>query len=416
MTEHLAVARLGNRGDGIVETKAGPIYVPYALPGETVAVEQWPGHADRRQLVAVEVPSRERIVPICPHFGVCGGCALQHWVPARYREWKRDLLSQSLAHVGISVEMDDLVDAHGEGRRRVVLHVRYGERGLIEVGFAASRTHRIISIDQCPILAPSLHGAIAAAWAIAEAVAPAGKPLDIQATATDQGLDVDVRGSGPLPAAQMTALANTAKRHRLSRLTRHGELVFQYSLPTLRIGRADLVLPPGAFLQATAAGEIALAELVATRCRAASRIADLFCGVGPFALRLAERAPVHAFDNDAAAIAALQRASAQTQGLKPVHAASRDLFRRPLAPNELNGFDAVVFDPPRQGAEMQSRALAASTVSTIVAVSCNPATFARDARILMDAGYRLVRVTPVDQFRYSPHLEVVGCFSRSGIR
>src|SRR5262249_28280295 len=229
-------------------------------------------------------------------------------------------------------------------------------------------------------------------------LAPAHKPLDIQVTATDAGLDVDVRGSGPLTAADVTALAQVADRRHLARLTRHGDIVAQRTLPVIRIGRAQLVLPPGAFLQATMAGETILARLVEVHCGGAGTVADLFCGVGPFALRLAERARVTAADNDADAIAALGRAAAGTEGLKPLAAQLRDLFRSPLVPAELKRFDAVVFDPPRRGAEAQARALAASAVPTVVAVSCNPATFARDARILVDGGYRPLRLTPGGQF------------------
>jgi 23S rRNA (uracil1939-C5)-methyltransferase len=225
-------------------------------------------------------------------------------------------------------------------------------------------------------------------------------------TATDAGLDVDVRGSGPLTAAVTATLAGVAAKHRLARLTRHGELIAQSRAPTLPMGAATVVLPPAAFLQATAAGEAVLARLVETYCAGAKNIADLFAGIGPFALRLAARARVAAFDDNEAAIAALKRA-ANTSGLKPIAAERRDLFKNPLLPAELNRFDAVVFDPPRQGADAQSRALGASTVPMIAAVSCNPGTFARDMRYLLDGGYRLVAVTPVDQFRYSAHVEIV---------
>jgi 23S rRNA (uracil1939-C5)-methyltransferase len=412
MVEQLMIARLGSRGDGIADTAAGTIYVPYALPGETAEVERWPGHADRRQLIKIDVASPDRIAPICPHFGICGGCALQHLATARYRDWKRALVVAALARAGLEAPIDDLIDAHGEGRRRAVFHARVSARDVIEVGFSALKAHHVVAIDRCPILAPPLAGAIEAAWAIAEALAATHKPLDIQVTATDAGLDVDVRGSGALSAAYVTALAQVAQRRNLARLTRHGEIVAQRMLPTIRIGRAQLVLPPGAFLQATAAGEAHLARLVEAHCGDANTVADLFCGVGPFALRLAGRARVTAADNDADAIAALRRAAAGAQGLKPVATQVHDLFRSPLAPAELKQFDAVVFDPPRQGAEAQARTLAASIVPRLVAVSCNPTTFARDARILVDGGYRLVRVTPVDQFLYSAHVEVVACFER----
>lgn len=410
MVEHLTINGIGHRGDGMADGDAasgGPIYVPGTLPGETVEVDAVPGHPDRRHLIAVEKPSPERIAPICPHFGVCGGCALQHWETTAYRAWKRDLVSIALRQVGIAADVGELVDAHGEGRRRVVFHARRGTRDVLEVGFSAARAHQVIAIDRCPVLAKSLDGALKAAWAIAEVLEPTRKPLDIQVTATDAGLDIDVRGSGPLTAAVTAALAGVATQHRLARLSRHGERLVQLQPPTLRIGRATVVLPPAAFLQATSEGETVLARLVQSSCAGAKCIADLFAGVGPFALRLAEQMRVVALDDNEAAVAALKQAAANTPGLKPVVAERRDLFKNPLTAAELKRVDAVVFDPPRQGADAQSRLLAQSAVPVVVAVSCNPGTFARDLRHLIDAGYRVTGLTPVDQFRYSPHVEIV---------
>ena len=412
MVERLTIDHLGARGDGVALSDAGPIYVPYTLPGEIVEVDPWPGHPDRRNLLRVETASPTRIAPICAHFGVCGGCALQHWDAAPYRAWKRETVVAQLRHAGIAAGIADLIDAHGEGRRRAVLHARRGTHDILAVGFAAMLARRIVSIDRCPILAPGLTGLIDAAWAIAETLKPAAKPLDIQATSTDDGIDVDVRGSGPLTAPLMLALARVAEVHRLARITRHGELVTQRAEPRVRIGRATVALPPGAFLQATALGEKTLARLVLEHVGDAKAVADLFAGIGPFALRLAERARVVAADSDAGAIEALRRAAATTSGLKPIAAERRDLFRRPFVAQELAGLDAVVFDPPRQGAEAQARELAKSRVPVIVAVSCNAATFARDTKILIDGGYRLGEVTLVDQFRYSAHVEIVAKLTR----
>jgi 23S rRNA (uracil1939-C5)-methyltransferase len=411
VVERIVIDRLGHRGDGIADGPQGPLYVPYVLPGETVEVEPIPGHPDRRHALRIEAASPERIAPICPHFGVCGGCALQHWDMARYRAWKRDLVVATLAQAGLDAPVGDLIDAHGAGRRRAVFHARRGTHDVLQVGFATYRAHHVVPIDRCPILAPELAGAIEAAWALAEALRPGRKPLDVQVTASEPGLDVDVRGSGPLPPALMSRLADLAQSHRLARLTRHSELIAQRAAPTLRMGRARVALPPGAFLQATAEGEATLARVVAAHVGDAGTIADLFAGVGPFALRLAERARVSAADNDAAAVAALRQAAA-APGFKPVEAQVRDLFRRPFVAPELARFDAVVFDPPRQGAQTQARALAQSKVPVVVAVSCNPATFARDARLLVDGGYRLGAVTPVDQFRYSAHVEIVARLAR----
>jgi 23S rRNA (uracil1939-C5)-methyltransferase len=410
LVERLTIDHIGRQGDGVAN--AGPVYVPYTLPGETIEVEPWPGHPDRAHLLRVETASPERIAPICPHFGVCGGCALQHWQTARYRAWKRDLVVDALRQAGIDVPVGDLIDAHGTGRRRVVLHARGATHQVLEVGFAARQAHHIVAIDRCPILAPGLAGVIPAAWALAEALRPAAKPLDIQATATDDGIDIDIRGSGPLDPKLTAALAAVGENHRLARITRHGELVAQRATPTVQMGRATVALPPGAFLQATAEGEVTLARLVQNHIGKAKAVADLFAGVGPFALRLAEAARVYAADAEEDAISALTRAAANTPGLKPIKAERRNLFRRPLLAKELVGFDAVVFDPPRQGAEAQARELAASTIATVLAVSCNATTFARDVKLLVDGGYRLVEVTPVDQFRYSAHVEIVAKLMR----
>ena len=410
MSEHLTINRLGHLGDGIADTANGLVYVRYTLPGETVSAEPQPGHSDRRQLLEVISPSPERIAPICPHFSVCGGCAMQHWATDSYRAWKRELVVAAFAQAGIEAKVGALVDAHGAGRRRATFHARTSSQDVLSVGFAAAAAHHIIPIDRCPILSPALTGALPAAWAIAQALSPLKKPLDIQTTATDGGIDVDVRGSGPISTRLAGTLSQLAEAHRLSRITRHGEFVTRRTSPSVAIGRATVELPPGAFLQATAEGEAALAREVIGHLAGAKTAIDLFCGVGPFALRIAEFARVSAADSDEPAVAALNKASGAS-GLKPITAIRRDLFKQPLAWQELKA-DAIVFDPPRQGAEAQAREIAKSKVKTVVAVSCNPTTLARDAKILVDGGYRLGAITPFDQFRYSGHIETVAKFTR----
>jgi 23S rRNA (uracil1939-C5)-methyltransferase len=416
VTEQLKIARIGHRGDGIADSNVGPVYVPYALPGETVTVEPVGGHPDRRHLLRVEQASHERAVPVCKHFGLCGGCAMQHWSLAEYLLWKRNLVVEALEHAGLIAPVEPIVDAHGRGRRRAVLHARRGHGDILEVGFAAQRTHQIIGIDACPIIEPGLKKAIPAAWAIAELAKPtANKPLDLHFTATDNGMDLDLRGAGPLSTKQTAAMARLADEYRLARVTRGGELVLQREQPTLKVGRATVPLPSAAFLQATAEGESALARLVGGHIgddKKIKRVADLFCGIGTFALRLAETARVTAVDTEATAIKALERGVAMTSGLKAVETMTRDLFRSPIMAIELKAFDAVVFDPPRQGAEAQARELALSKVPVVVAVSCDATTFARDARLLIDGGYKLIAVTPVDQFRYSHHVELVAKFAK----
>jgi 23S rRNA (uracil1939-C5)-methyltransferase len=407
VAESITIDHVGHRGDG-VSSDHPPVYVPFTLPDEIVKVESLDGKC---RLVQIEQASAERIDPFCSYFTRCGGCTIQHWQPTPYQAWKRQIVVDTLTHAGIDCTVDPLIDAHGAGRRRVTLHARYKDDQTL-VGFAEAASHAIVAIDSCPILDPALSGALDAARAIAELLKAMDKPLDIQVTSADNGLDVDIRGSGPISTALISKLSALAADHRLARLTRHGELVLMRAPPVVTMGTASVGLPPGSFLQATAAGEDALAGLILQHCKSAKIIADLFCGIGPFALRLAAKAKVQALDSDAKAIASLQEAIKDTKGLKPIKAEARDLLRRPLVAQELRDIDAVVFDPPRAGAQAQAERLASSKVPLVVAVSCNVQTFARDAKILIDGGYRLHGVTPVDQFRHTPHIELVARFTR----
>lgn len=407
MNERVKIDHIGHQGDGVV-AGAERLFVPYTLPGETVEIAR---EGERARLLKILAPSPERIEPVCPHFGICGGCALQHWNSESYGVWKRALVEDALRREGVPTEIAPLIDAHGEGRRRAVLHARRGEGKDVKVGFAGRRSHAIVPIDLCPVLAPALARIFEIGRRAAEILAPKEKPLDLHFTATEGGLDLDIRGSGAIGEKLTALLARFAAEEKLARITRHGEAVVQLAEPALSIGKVRVLLPPGAFLQATQAGEDALASLVVAAAGKAKKIADLFCGVGTFALRLAVSAKVLAVDSDAPAVAALARA-AKAPGLKPVETLTRDLFRRPLVAVELKGCDTVVLDPPRQGAEMQAKELARSKIEKVIYVSCSPATFARDAKILVSGGYRLLRVTPVDQFRYSAHVELVGVFRR----
>ncbi|GGH15790.1 putative RNA methyltransferase [Alsobacter metallidurans] len=412
MAERLVIERLGQRGDGVALTDRGPVYVPYALPGETVLAEV---AGDRGRLIDLELAAPSRVEAPCPLFGTCGGCAAQHMGAADYLAWKSGQIAATLRQAGVETDILPMVPAHGAGRRRVVFHARRVEsegRSRMAVGFMAARSHDLVPIPFCPLLVPELGRAPEVALALAEACSKSAKPLDIQVTATLGGLDVDLRGHGPASPRLRTDLVQLAERLGLARLTMHGDLIVALRPAAIQIGRAQVEPPPGGFLQATAAGEEALSRLVLEAMPRAKKVADLFAGVGPFALRIAERAAVHAVEGEAFALQALQAAVRRTQGLRPLTVETRDLFRRPLMPLELKGYDAVVFDPPRAGAEAQARQLAESGVPTVVGVSCSPSTFARDAAILVGGGYTLTRVTPVDQFLYSAHVELVGVFER----
>jgi 23S rRNA (uracil1939-C5)-methyltransferase len=412
LAARLKIERLGQRGEGIAQGVHGLVFVPYALAGETVLAEV---DGQRGHLAEVLVASPERIAAFCPHFGICGGCAVQTLAAPAYEAWKRDLLVQALQHAKINVPVGDLVDAHGSGRRRASFHVRYDIRGNAKTGFMQARAHEIVEIDSCPILAPSMRGALAAARELATALQASQKPLDMAVTASLSGLDIDIRGHGPLDASATQRLIQIAERHDLARLCNHGQLLVERRTPILRMGRADVSPPPGAFLQATEAGELALASRVEEALDGANRVADLFAGVGTFALRLAETARVHAVDTEEPSLAALAKAARAVPGLQGVTIERRDLFRRPLTPDELAAYDAVVFDPPRAGAEAQAKALASSTVRLVAAVSCNVQSFARDAALLCAGGYDIASVTPLDQFRHAPHVEIIGVFRRPAV-
>jgi 23S rRNA (uracil1939-C5)-methyltransferase len=284
-----------------------------------------------------------------------------------------------------------------------------------------ARSHDLIAVEACPVLAPGLARAPAAAQLIANRLGGSNKPLDIQISASEAGLDVDIRGHGPAGDKLRLSLTEAAERLDLARLSMHGEIIVERRAPQHPMGKAMVAPAPGGFLQATSEGEAAIAALVLAALPKSAfakgkRVADLFAGCGPFSFRLAERVQVHAVESDQAAIAALTRASGATQGLKPISSEVRDLFRRPLLEHELNAFDAIVLDPPRAGAEAQAKRLAASKVGTVIYVSCDAGSFARDAAILIAGGYALEAVTPVDQFRYSAHIELVGAFRRAGKR
>jgi 23S rRNA (uracil1939-C5)-methyltransferase len=413
LAEQVTIRRLGAKADGIAETSSGPVFVPKVLPGETVTIERDGSHA---RLVSIDVASPERETPFCPYFDECGGCATQHMKHGFYQAWKQETLVHTLKQARIEAPVEPLVDAHGEGRRRVTLHLRFPDRTM-HVGFMAPRSHQIVEIAFCPITEPALkEQAPAIARVIGEHLKGPRKPLDIQITATQTGFDVDVRGYGPLKDPDRLRLINLAASLDLSRLSIHGDVIVERRPPAIAMGRAAVVPPAGSFLQATRLGEETLAGFVTEACARAKRVADLFAGTGPFSLRLAEKADVHAVEFDKGSMTALDKAARATPGLRRVTTEARDLFRRPLLTPELNAFDAVVLDPPRAGAEAQVKQIAVSKVPLVVSVSCDAATFARDAAILIGSGYRLERVIPVDQFKHSPHLEVVGILRRDVVK
>jgi 23S rRNA (uracil1939-C5)-methyltransferase len=392
----------------------GPLYAPFTLPGERVRLA--PG-GDRRELEAVLEASPERVTPPCPHFFACGGCALQHWEHSAYLAWKVERLRATLARERIETEFLPAFAAAPETRRRVALHARQGRRDAARLGFKERKSWNVVEIEACPISDPRIVAALPALRRLAAPLFehPKSAPT-LHVTVTDTGLDVDITGverkSGGLSGDARMQVAERAAEADLARVTLDGEMAYLARQPTVRLGPATVALPPGAFLQATPQAEQVLADFAVDAAAGASRIADLFCGVGTFTFRLAQIAPVYAADGAAPAIRALTAALAGAPGLKGVAAEARDLVRRPVLAEELKKIDVAVFDPPRAGAAEQAAEIARSQVSRAIGVSCNPATFVRDARLLIDAGFRLERLLPVDQFLWSPHIELAAVFTR----
>lgn len=414
MSEQLTIARMGHQGDGIAETPGGSVFVPGALPGEVVRAEVRGGRAEAVQIVQA---SPDRVPIQSDTYAECGVAPLQHWAAEPYLAWKRELVVQSLAREEIETEVEAAVATPPGVRRRIALHARRGEDGRVILGFKARRSWRVVPLEHCPLSDPRINAALPLLKAVAEPFLrhPKSAP-SLHVTVTDAGLDVDVTGverrSGGRSADLIQAGIEAAAGAGLARLSLDGEVLVMTRQPMVRFGRAAVPLPPASFLQASPAAEAAMTERAVAAVQGARRIADLFCGAGTFTFPLAEVAPVLAADSSAAAIAALKAGVSTAQGLKGIDAQARDLFRRPLSPHDLKGVEAVVIDPPRAGALEQTGQIAGTKAVTVVGVSCNPATFARDARALVEAGFRLERVTPIDQFLWSAHVELVGVFRR----
>ncbi len=402
---------VGAQGDGIV--REGPVFVPLTLPGERVRVKM---DGSRGELLEILDASPDRVTPPCRHFGECGGCTSQHWAQQPYLDWKSELVRVQLSHEGLETEILPIFAAPPASRRRVALHAR-GGKGGVRLGFKERRSWNLVKIEECPVTDPRLVAAFPALARLAQPFLehPKSAPT-LHVTLTATGLDIDITGveakSGGLSADARMVAAMAASEGDFARVTLAGEVVYMARQPMVKLGPAVVALSPGSFLQAVPQAEKAMVAFAVEAAQGATRIADLYCGAGTFTFRLAEIAAVHAADSAALAIAALKAAIGGAPGLKPITAEARDLVRRPVLTMELAKTDVVVIDPPRAGAFEQTVEIANSKVAKVVSVSCNPATFARDARMLVDAGFTLEKVLPVDQFVWSPHIELVGVFSR----
>ncbi|MEQ1694927.1 MAG: class I SAM-dependent RNA methyltransferase [Hyphomicrobiaceae bacterium] len=431
-TQDLIIDRIAALGDGVASTPEGNVFLPFVLPGERVRAQIGAGRA---QVIEVLEPSPDRIAPICRHFTHCGGCATQHMAAAAEQAWKSDLVATAMSQQRVfdpasfvEATRDGLADVKAKTRaasaiqpivaspigtrRRAVFAARRTKSGAI-VGFHEQRSHDIVDLMECPILSPQIANRLDGLRAMIAPLLSRSGEARMTVTLADNGVDVVLEDTKPeLTFDERAKIAELARAARIIRLTVKGEIIFATGEPLLRFGRVDVTPAPGVFLQAVPAVEARMTEIILAAVGKSKRVADLFSGLGTFSFPLAERAEVLAVDGDNASIACLIQAVKRAQGIKPVIGKVRDLFQEPLSAKELEPFDAVVFDPPRAGADAQARMLAKSKVPIVVAVSCAPATLARDLKTLIAGGYVLQSITPIDQFVFSPHVEAIAILKR----
>ncbi len=409
----LAIESMGAQGDGAALAGGGKIHIPFTLPGETICAKVV---GDKGEAMSIERPSQDRVSPPCKHFGSCGGCALQHWRDGPYADWKASLVKTALAREGLDSPVEPLRIYPAASRRRATFSA-FKENADLTLGFKAARRHDVVDLDECPILLPQIASALPCLKAALADVLPKASEAKIHVAAAENGLDCSIEGPR-LPAPRMARLAQALSDAGVVRVAWRGEVVFLKAAPFVLVGDVKVMLPQGAFLQVVEACERDMAafavQALAEAKAAKGPVCDLFAGLGAFTFPCARRAPVTAFEDNAASVAALNDAAKSASGIKPVKAVRRDLFRNPLGFMELNAYSAAISDPPREGAEAQSRALAASKIGAVVMLSCNPVTFARDAAILAAGGFTLSRLAVFDQFKFSPHVEIAALFVRAG--
>jgi len=406
----LTIESVGAQGDGRAKENGVWVNVPFTLAGETVRVE---GAGERLTLLEVLTPSPERAAPACRHFGTCGGCTLQHMSAASYSAFKRDQIVRALSARGLEADVVEAWITPPASRRRAAFTAKRAGK-QVALGFHARRSHELVAISECPVTRPAIVAALPRLKEIAGHLLPGKDGVGLLVTETAAGLDLHITGlAKEVKALARAEAASAALRAGFARVSIDGADVLTERRPSLPAGTANLLPPPGGFLQASAEAEAEMARLVLAHLKGAAAVADLFSGCGTFSLRLAAEASVLAAEGDAAAIEALKASVRAAYGLKPVTAEVRDLFRNPYGAAELSHLDGLALDPPRAGAAAQVAEIAKSRVPKLAYVSCDPATLARDLRTLVDGGYRIIRIHPIDQFLWSAHVEAVALLEKT---
>lgn len=418
MTDKVTIDEIGGRGDGLAKVDGKVIYVPYSAPGDVVDVKL---NGSRGRIKHIHQKSEHRVEPLCPHFTKCGGCMLQHVAGDYYKGWKEGLITTALANQGLQdVDVAPLVVSPLHSRRRTTFQAIGRGKGNIALGYAEKGSHNLIDINQCPILVPEITAFMKPLRAFIGSCLEKKQKMSIQITKGDNGLDVVFKTKGEISLDMRMDLAEFAEKNDLARVswfdtglkTPYYEMLAERKKPYVTFGGNKVFFPQGSFLQATVEGQQALINAMLEGVKGAKHVVDLFSGCGTFSIAAAKYATVHAVENNEEMLVALKNSANQMEDINLVTTELRDLFLRPLLPHELNQYDAAIIDPPRAGARHQMTEIINSDIKTLVMISCNPITFARDVHNLQDAGFSMGKVIPVDQFLYSPHLEILSIFNR----
>ncbi|MGB7431363.1 MAG: class I SAM-dependent RNA methyltransferase [Ahrensia sp.] len=411
----LTIEALGAQGDGIAHHDGHSVFLPGTLPGEIVDIDFDDDGVGEVELIET---SPKRVEPPCPHFGVCGGCSMQHVDFDTYVAWKRDIVVNAFAQAGLDVDIDPLVTCARHERRRVTLTASNTAEGII-VGFNEEGSNTVLALTDCTVMTPGIFELLPTLKKIAATCVPPGKTASIIVLETETGYDCAFEAKHAIADDMRRGITKVIDTTSIIRLSFNGEIIIASAQPIIRFDAIACTPPPGGFTQAVKSIEDAMAGLVTGHLGKSKMVVDLFSGSGTFTLPLARKCAVHAIEGEAAAVQSLERAwreSAASEKLRTVTIEKRDLFRSPLTRVELNDYRGLVFDPPRAGAQDQMAAIAKSTIETIAAVSCNPTTLVRDLAVLIDAGFSLEKVVPLDQFLWTPHVEVVALLSRRNKR
>lgn len=405
----LTIRQVSIQGDGIADGPEGPIYVPFALTGEVVDGDIVGNRIPKPRIVE---PSSDRVKAPCSHFKTCGGCAMQHASDGYLADWKTDVVKNALAAHDLSSTFKPIITSPAQSRRRATFAAERTKKGVL-IGFHGRASDTVVAIPSCKLLHPDIMATMPALEALTKIGASRKARISISVTQSAAGADVSVADAKEADGPMMVELGALVEQFKLSRLSWNGEIIAIRTPPIQTFDGIAVSPPVGAFLQATEAGQISLTKSVLDAVGDAKNIGDLFAGCGTFSLPLARKAQVLAIEGDASLLKALDAGWRNGRGLKTLETQKRDLFRNPVLPEDLKKFDAVVIDPPRAGAKAQCEELAKTGIPRIAFVSCNPVTFARDAKILVNAGYTIEWVQVVDQFRWSAHVELVALFTKN---